>query len=106
MIKGLFCQLPIGAYGKLTLMRVFIIYHPNSEHSRSVEEYARDFTRQMSHDIELVSLESRNGAYMATLYDIVQYPAIIAVDSQSRLLKSWQGPALPLMNEVSYYTKD
>jgi hypothetical protein len=98
--------LSFEAYGKITLMRVFIIYHPNSEHSRSVEEYARDFARQMSHDIELISLESREGAYLATLYDVVQYPAILAVDSQSRLLKSWQGPDLPLMDDVSYYTQD
>ena len=71
-----------------------------------VEEYARDFTRQMSHTIELVSLESRDGAHMATLYDVVQYPAILAVDSKGTLMRAWQGTALPLMNEVSYYTQD
>ena len=88
------------------VMHVFILYHPNSEHARMVEDYARDFSRQMSHDIELISLESRDGAHMANLYDIVQYPAILAVDYQGKLMRAWQGTALPLMNELSYYTKD
>jgi hypothetical protein len=87
-------------------MNVQIIYHPQSDHSRIVEDYAHDFSRQLGHDIELVSLESRDGAMIAKMYDIVRYPAILATDNNGVMLKAWQGPVMPLMNESSFYVKD
>lgn len=87
-------------------MKAVILYHPKSDHGTSVESFARDFSRQTGNKIELVSLESRDGAAMASLYDVTQYPAILAMDNGGQLLRLWQGPILPLMNEVSYYTHD
>jgi hypothetical protein len=87
-------------------MKVIILYHPVSEHARNVEDFARDFARQTSHELELISLESRDGAAAASLYDIVRYPAILAISSSGEILRSWQGPVLPLMNELMYYIQD
>lgn len=86
-------------------MKVLFLYRPNSEHARTVEDFARDFSR--SHGdarIELVSVDTRDGVSTATLYDIVQYPALLALTNDGQLLKEWQGEALPLMNELAYYT--
>lgn len=83
-----------------------MLYHPHSEHARVVEEFARDFSRQMAHDLELISLESRDGASIASLYDIVRYPAILALDNNGVILKKWEGPVMPLMNELAYYTQN
>jgi len=85
-------------------MKVYILYHPQSDHSRSVEEYATDFERTKSKKIELLSLESPEGADMAQLYDVVQYPAVIAQRDNGELVKSWEGAELPLMDEVAAYT--
>lgn len=86
-------------------MKVVILYHPKSDHARVVEEFAHEFTRQKGHDLELISLESRDGAAMASLYDIVRYPAILALNNTNELQKTWQGPVMPLMDELSYYTQ-
>ncbi len=84
-------------------MKVVILYHPRSEWARNVEEYARDFEHQRNKKIELVSVEEREGADMAKLYDIVSYPAVLALRDSGDLLAHWQGEQLPLMNELSAY---
>lgn len=91
--------------GKLEGMKVIVLYHPHSDHSRTVEDFARDFSRQMAHDLELISLESRDGAAMAMMYDIVRYPAIVALNNSGGVMKIWEGPVMPLMNELAYYTQ-
>ncbi len=87
----------------LSLMKLFILYHPASEFARLVEEYAHDFERTRGKAIELFSLESPEGAEQARLYDIVQYPALLACRDDGQLLSKWEGEQLPLMNEVAGY---
>ncbi len=70
-----------------------------------VEEYARDFERQRGQTIELVSLDTVEGADMARLYGIVQYPALLVIRDDGQLLKEWQGERLPLMDEVASYLR-
>ena len=68
-----------------------------------IEEYSHDFERTRGKAIELVSLETKEGADMAKLYDIVQYPALLAIRDDGSLMKNWEGEQLPLMNEVAAY---
>lgn len=82
-----------------------MLYRPKSEFARTVEEYARDFERQRGRALELVSLETVEGAEMARLYGIVQYPALLAIRDDGQLLKEWQGERLPLMDEVVSYLR-
>jgi hypothetical protein len=84
-------------------MKVVILYHPESEWARNVEEYARDFEHQRNKKIELVSVEEKAGAEMAKLYDIVRYPAVVALRDNGEMLANWQDEHLPLMNEVAAY---
>ncbi len=86
-------------------MKALILYRPNSEHERAVIDFEHDFTRRTQNKLEMISLDTREGANMAELYDVVQYPAVIAVDNQGKLLKLWQGD-VPLINELSYFTHD
>lgn len=55
------------------------------------------------HKLELVDLNTRDGASKAEIYGIVQYPAVLALANDGQLLKEWQGEPLPLMSEVAYY---
>lgn len=80
-----------------------IIYHPHSVEARPVEEFAHELQRQHGVSSELVSLETRDGAAMASLYDIVQYPAVIALRDDGQIAQAWTGQTLPLMNEVASY---
>jgi hypothetical protein len=86
-------------------VRLLILYHPDSEHSSRVEEFAHEF--QSRHNVgsklELLSLSTRDGAATASLYDVMAYPAILALADDGSLLNSWEGDSLPLMDEVAGY---
>jgi hypothetical protein len=84
-------------------MKLVALYHPQSETARTVEEFAKEFERSRGQSIELVSLETKEGAEMARLYDIVRYPAILAIRDEGQVAAQWQGDMLPLMDEVSGY---
>lgn len=84
-------------------MKAFILYHPNSEHGLSTETFVHDFNDRNSHQIELMSLETREGADKAQVYDITQYPAVVVTTDDGVMQKMWQGPQLPLASEVLGY---
>jgi hypothetical protein len=86
-------------------MKVVVLYRPNSEHGRLVDDFIRDYkNRHEEGALEILNVDSRDGSAMATLYDIMQYPAILALRNDGSALKSWEGSDLPLMDEIAYYT--
>lgn len=88
-------------------MKVVILYRVRSEQASNVESFIRDFeTSHQSGRLEVLDVDSRDGIAMATLYDVMQYPAILALRDDGSVLKSWEGGALPLMDEIAYYTLD
>ncbi len=85
-------------------MKILVLYRPNSEHGRVIEDFIRDYQRNHQADhLEVLSLDTREGSATATLYDIVQYPAIMIVQGDGSVQKIWQGDSLPLMDEVAAY---
>lgn len=86
-------------------MKAFILYRPNSEHDTMVQDFVRDYVRFSQDEIDLVSLDTRDGAYKAELYGVTQYPAVVVTDDNGVLQTIWQG-TLPLMNELSYFTHE
>jgi hypothetical protein len=85
-------------------MKLVILYRPNSEHARRIEEFARDFSHAHGgYKLELISLDTREGAATATLYGIMQYPAILALQNDGSLIREWQGGELPLMRDLAYH---
>jgi hypothetical protein len=90
-----------------TDMKLLIFYRPNSEHARNVETFMHDFRDQYPMDakIEIMDLDTRDGAAMATLYDVLQYPALLATTDEGVLVRSWEGQMLPLMRDVAAYLR-
>lgn len=84
-------------------MKVVVLYRPNSEYSRQVEDFAHELEREYQARIDLVSLDTRDGSSTASLYDIVQNPAVLVLGNDGQLVNSWQGGNLPMMRDVSYY---
>lgn len=84
-------------------MKVLILYRPNSEHDTAVQGFLREYKARTNRDIELISLDTPEGADRAKVYGIVEYPAILAMGDDGQLQKAWQGDTLPLIDEVSYY---
>jgi hypothetical protein len=87
-------------------MKLLILYHPHSEHSRSVEEFVQNLERVYAgHDIILRDVSSIEGTQQAELYDILQYPAILALADDGSILNSWVGTNLPLVDNVVGYLR-
>ena len=86
-------------------MKVLILYRPESEHASTVELFVRDFQHQhdLGNKIELVSVNTRDGAATASLYDIWAFPTIMVTGDDGRMINMWQGEPLPLMDEVAGY---
>lgn len=84
---------------------MLIIYRPRSEHGRAIEEFIHDFqSRHHTDRLETLDVDTREGIATASLYDIVQYPAILVLQSNGMVQKIWQGPDLPMQDEVASYT--
>jgi hypothetical protein len=84
-------------------MKIYVLYRPRSEHARKVEEFAHDFERQGGRSVETVSLDTRDGAATASLYDITKYPAILVLREDGQLVRMWAGEQMPLMSEVASF---
>jgi hypothetical protein len=87
-------------------MKLLVLYRPNSEHGRSVETFIHDFKYQHESDagkLDVVDIDSRDGSATASLYDIMQHPAVLILADDGQLIKSWIGENLPLMDELAGY---
>jgi hypothetical protein len=85
-------------------MKVLVLYRPHSEHGRIVEEFIHDFqSRHRDERMEVLDIDSRDGSATASLYDVVQYPAILVLQMDGYPQKIWEGSQLPLMDEVAAY---
>lgn len=87
-------------------MKVLVLYRPESEHSRLVEEYIHEFNYRHP-DIKLttVNIDTRDGAALASLYDVVRYPSLIVTTDDGVIQRCWMGDVLPLMDEVLSYAR-
>jgi hypothetical protein len=85
-------------------MKVIVLYRPDSEHGRLIDEFVRKFQAQyQTSRLELLNVDTRDGSAMASLYDVMSYPAILVLQTDGFLQKSWEGEALPLVDEVAGY---
>lgn len=84
-------------------MRARIVYRENTDYARTVTEFLRDFERQTGKTVETVNPDTPDGAQFCRVYDIVEYPTIIATTDDGVLQNMWRGLPLPTINEVSAY---
>lgn len=88
------------------LMNTILLYRPNTEHERAVIEFDENFRRQTGRSIKKMDADSPEGAELIRLYEILRLPAVLARTNDGLLLKLWQDDQLPLINEVSYYSRE
>ncbi len=89
-------------------MKVLVLYRPNSEHASAVESFLHDLERRQVFEegqLEILSLDSRDGAAAAKLYDVVEYPSILVLDDFGSIIRCWQGDQLPLIDDVVGYAR-
>ncbi len=86
-------------------MRIVVVYRDASDHGREVREYIDDFKRQTGLEIEQMNSDDSRNQFFLQAYDIVEYPTILAIADDGRLLQMWRGRPLPLIDEVAYYAR-
>lgn len=82
-------------------MRIVIVYREASEHRMAVESFIRDYRLRTGKDIETINPDTREGMSFCRLYDIVEYPTIIALMSDGSVYQVWRGAHLPTISEVA-----
>ena len=88
-------------------MKVLVLYRPNSEFARQIEEFVHGLQTQHNIDeqhLQVLDYDSREGSSTASLYDIMSQPAILVIANDGSYVKHWDGRELPLMSEVAGYT--
>jgi hypothetical protein len=87
-------------------MKVLVIYRPNSEHARLVDDFVREFQRRYPDSrLDILDIDSRDGSATASLYDVMEHPAILILQNDGYLQKSWMGASLPMLDEVFAYAQ-
>ncbi len=84
-------------------MRVVVIWRDESDYARSVIEWLHDCERRIGVAPESFSPDEPEGESLCRAYDIVEYPTILAMDGQGKMLQMWRGRDLPRIDDVSYY---
>lgn len=84
-------------------MKALVLYFPNSEHARSVDEFSRNIQSKSGKTVELLSLETVEGANKAEVYGVIDYPAVMVLADDGSMHKFWEGKDLPLVDEVLSY---
>lgn len=88
-------------------MRVVIVWKDYTDYSREVIDWTREFERRTGKELENLDPDSLEGESFCRAYDIMQYPTVIAIAEPNGVeQKRWCGTPLPLINEVSFYTKE
>lgn len=82
-------------------MRIVVVYRAASEHRMAVETFLHDYHFRTGRDIEVMDPDSREGMSFCRLYDIVEYPTIIAIGPDGAMYQQWRGANLPTISEVA-----
>lgn len=86
-------------------MKAVILYKPKSETETSVHDYVRDFERQTGKSITLLDCESVEGVEKAKAYDILRFPAVVALRDDGSFVEAWvDREKWPTISELSYYS--
>ena len=84
-------------------MPLYIAYRNESDTTRAVIEFLHDFNKRTGRTIEEIDPDSPHGSSFVELYDIVEYPSIVASKEDGEIRYLWRGVPLPTIDEVSYY---
>lgn len=86
-------------------MSILVIDRTFGEHARALEEFLHDFQVKNRQEPKVVDPDSREGTEICQLYDVVEYPSVLALSQDGQLRQFWRGLPFPLVSEVSYYVE-
>lgn len=84
-------------------MRVVVLTKERTDYARDVETFLNDFRRVTGRELEVLDPESPAGVSFCRVYDILQFPTIVALSDDGQMQNQWRGLPLPTISELSYY---
>lgn len=87
-------------------MRAVVIYRDSADYTREVEEFIEVFRRRTGKEIERIDPDSIAGEAFCIAHDVVEYPTIMGVNDEGRVMQEWRGVPLPRIDEVSFYARE
>lgn len=87
-------------------MKAVVVYREHEDYTRDVEEFVRDFEQRTGKEIERIDPDTIKGEIFVTAHDVVEYPTIMGLDDNGKVLDMWRGRPLPRIDEVAFYAKE
>ena len=85
-------------------MRIVVLTKEGYDYSSAVDTFITELEAQaMGVEIERLDPDTYEGESVARSLDILEFPAIVAMDSNGTAAQQWLGMPLPPVSEVSYY---
>jgi len=84
-------------------MRIVAAYKQFADYTREVDEWLDQFERRSGSEVERLDPDMPDGEMFCSSRDILQYPAIVVVDSEGKTYEMWMGTPLPMVDEVMGY---
>ena len=87
-------------------MRTILICKDDQDYTRDVLTWMKDFEHQAGTGlIEEINPETTEGENLVTVYDLLEYPAIMVLADDGSVVQMWKGMPLPSPDEVSYFAR-
>ena len=87
------------------MVRVLVLTREATDYARAVDTFVSDFARQTGRQLEVIDADSKQADAFIQTYDILEFPAIVALSDDGQMQNMWLGPTLPTISEVSYYAE-
>ena len=88
-------------------MKIVIVWNEQTDYAREVREWLDVFGREVgAESIESMDPETREGSDFAEAYDVVEYPTILALGGDGKVLSMWRGTPLPQVEQVAYWASN
>jgi hypothetical protein len=84
-------------------MRLVVVTREERDYAREVREWLHEFEARAVMSAEVVDPDSRDGVGFIGAYDLMNFPAVLVLTDDGRVLHSWQGTPMPPIDEVRGY---
>ena len=85
-------------------MKIVALAKDGYDYSSAVDDYIMDTELRAGRPvIEKVDPDSYEGESLARSLDIMEYPTLVAVDTNGSAAEQWRGLPLPTYDEISYF---
>ncbi|MBQ3468357.1 hypothetical protein IJH19_02395 [Candidatus Saccharibacteria bacterium] len=86
-------------------MKIVVLTKDGYDYSSAVDTFITDLQSEASSvEVERLDPDTYDGESFARALDILEFPAVVAVDNNGTSIQQWLGMPLPPISEVSYYT--